>query len=213
MTALPPAPLPDRPAAIPALVAQVTQVGQFAQVATPAVEVPPMATPSVPMSAGPLVTEAFREPTRAWGLSLGGGGGAGFTYRYNGSDGTGWTVAGSVVRIPVYQDNGLPHLLAGFKRHWILQETDRSRLYQSVGTSLLYNPYPSFNAPVTNAAGGGSQGLHTLGTGYGIQLDLAGGWKLGFEMDFGFAVLWPGSGRGLFSFILPMPELSLLYEY
>lgn len=162
----------------------------------------------------PPAPPAIVQPTRAWGLSLGGAGGTGLTYRVTGEDRAGWTFAGSLIRVPVRNDNGLPYMLAGIKRHWILQETDRSRLYQSVGTSFVYNPYPSFDNPVVDAPGGGSHGLHTLGTGYGIQLDLPGGWKFGFEVNLGFAVVWPGTATGqLTSLILPMPELSLLYEY
>lgn len=154
------------------------------------------------------------QPTRAWGLSAGGGGGTGFTYRITGPDGAGWTFAGSLFRVGERTDTGLPFFLAGIKRHWTIQESGRSRLYQCVGTSVVYNPYPSFNRPFPGAVGGGSLGAHTLGTGYGIQIALPGHWKAGFELDLGFAVAWPGDTPGrLMSWILPMPELSLLFEY
>ncbi len=163
----------------------------------------------------PLAAQA--SPSVAWGLSGGGGGGAGFTFRQTALDGTGWSFSGSLLRLPTYNDMGWPYVLVGIKRYWILRQTDRARLYQSTGTSFLFNGYPSFYAPQPTAPGGGTNGIHTVGAGYGIQLGPERGWKIGFEVDFGLAVLWPGltqaGGTGISAFFLPMPELSLMYEY
>ncbi len=200
MYAMPPSSLPAP--AMPVLVAQV--------------EAPPATAgaPAQPLSAAQLVP-VERTATKAWGLSVGGAGGAGFTYRINATDATGWTFSGSILRGPTsLAEIGLPYFLLGFKRHWILQETDKARLYGSAGSTLLYNPFPNLGSPRLTDVGGGSQGIHTVGAGYGIQVAVWQGWKIGFEVDFGLAVLWPGSFQDkVTSFILPMPELSLLYEY
>jgi hypothetical protein len=157
--------------------------------------------------------------SQAWGISAGGAGGAGITYRLLAADGSGWSFAGSLLRFSSTSDTGWPYVLAGVKRFWVIRETDRARLYQSAGTSLLWNGYPSFYRPQPTLAGGGSQGIHTFGTGYGIQLGPTRGWRVGLEVDLGLAVIWPGSfasgtgATGLNAYFMPMPELSLMYEY
>jgi len=161
-----------------------------------------------------LAGEMRMAGTRAWGLSLGGMGGGGLTYRMYLPDATAWSFSGSLIRFgtqPV--DNGLPYSLLGLKYQQFRQETPQARLYQSFGGSLLFNPYPSLSNPQPALPGGGSHGALAFGAGYGMLIGKRPGWTAGLELGFGLLTVWPPSSGTYDIYLVPLPELALLYEF
>jgi hypothetical protein len=173
------------------------------------------ATPSAIATPSPAPPgEVSLAGTRAWGLSLGGLGGGGLTYRMYLPDATGWSFSGSLTRFgtqPV--DNGLPYALMGLKYQNFMQETLQARLYQAFGGTFLFNPYPSLSNPQPALLGGGSHGLLAFGAGYGMLIGKRKGWTVGLELGFGLSTVWPPSSGRFDLFVVPLPELALMYEF